>query len=170
MSTTIHHASRAVVVSLALCLTGTVASAEALASKFSFLVVEAGEDGEEKLVSRNSVKPTEIIHYELRHKNLTDSSMGGLVIAAPVPDGVTISLGSESSSVPAVFEVQAELDPEAEGLEWSTLPATRMVPDDTGTLQNEPLPEAAIVAVRWSFSEPLKAGDASLNSYRVQVN
>ena len=96
--------------------------------------------------------------------------MSGLVIAAPVPQGVTISLGSETTSVPAVFEVQAELDPENEGLEWSTLPATRVVIEADGTTREEPLPEADIAAVRWSYSEPLDPGAVGLNAYRVRVN
>lgn len=170
MSYCIARVSQAVVVGLTLSLAGTVVSADALESNFSFRIVEADASGEEVLVERNAVKPGEVIHYALRHQNKTDNSMAGLVIAAPVPAGVTITLGNEASSVPATFEVQAELDPENDGLEWSTLPAIRKIIDANGALVEEPLPAAEIVAVRWSFSEALEAGEAALNSYRVRVN
>ena len=81
-----------------------------------------------------------------------------------------LTLGAQSTSIKAVFEVQADLDPENDGLEWSTLPATRMVAGADGTLQPEPLPEDQIAAVRWTLSEPLESGEIALNSYRVRVN
>jgi len=159
-----------VVTGLAFSMLGSSVSADALESNFSFMIVETGEDGAEQLVSRGSVKPGEVIHYQLNHENTTEDAMAGLVIAAPVPEGVTITLGSESSTVPALFEVQAELDPETEGLEWSALPATRLVADASGALQEEPLPEADILAVRWSFSEALEPGASAVNGYRVRVD
>lgn len=161
---------RAAVAGIAFSLIGAAASAESLASDFSFRVVEMAQDGAEQLVERASVRPGEVIQYQIRHKNLTEEGLSGLVVAAPVPEGVTLTIGSESSTVPAVFEIQAELDPEQEGLEWSTLPAMRKVAAADGTLQEEPLPDADIAAVRWTFSEPLAADEAALNTYRVRVN
>ncbi|ATI43953.1 hypothetical protein CBW24_17580 (plasmid) [Pacificitalea manganoxidans] len=163
-------AAMALVLALPLSLGAASAAAEALESQFSYLIVETDAEGAEQLVARTSVKPGETIHYQLQHTNTTEDAMSGLVIAAPVPQGVTISLGSETTSVPAVFEVQAELDPENEGLEWSTLPATRVVIEADGTTREEPLPEADIAAVRWSYSEPLDPGAVGLNAYRVRVN
>lgn len=170
MSLSIAHVSRAVFASLAIGIAATSVSADALESHFSYSIVESDAAGQEALVSRSSVKPGEVIHYELRHENKTDGEMVGLVIAAPVPQGVTITFDGESSSIPAVFEVQAEMDPENEGLEWSTLPAVRKVADASGTLRDEPLPADEIVAVRWSLTEALEAGEAALNTYRVRVN
>ena len=117
MSYSIARVSQAVVAGLTLSLAASAVSAEALESNFSYRIVEADAAGQEILVERASVKPGEVIHYELRHQNRTDDNMAGLVIAAPVPEGVTISLGAEHSSVPALFEIQAELDPEQERLE-----------------------------------------------------
>ncbi|MCJ7873927.1 hypothetical protein [Phaeobacter sp. J2-8] len=170
MSYSIVRVSQALVAGLTFSLAASAVSAEALESNFSYRIVEIDAASAEVLVERDSVKPGEIIHYELRHENKTDGEMAGLVVAAPVPEGVTVSLDGQHSSVPAVFEVKAELDPENEGLEWSTLPAMRKVADANGALQEEPLPESDIVAVRWSFSEALDAGEIALNSYRVQVN
>lgn len=101
---------------------------------------------------------------------MTEAAMGGIVIAAPVPEGVSLQIGGETTSVPAVFEVQAELDPEQDGLEWSTLPAMRKVADADGTLREEPLPQEAVAAVRWVFSELLEPGASALNTYRVRVD
>lgn len=170
MSYSIASISRAVVAGLTLSLVATTASAEALESLFSFRIVETDAAGAETLVERSAVKPGEVIHYELRHENRTEEGMAGLVIAAPIPAGVTLTLEGAASSLPAVFEVQAEMDPESEGLEWSTLPALRRVADANGDLVEEPLPAEEIVAVRWSLSEALEAGAAALNSYRVRVN
>ena len=128
MSISVVSVSRSALAGLTLCLAGASVSAEALESNFSFLIVESDASGEETLVSRNSVKPGEVIHYQLRHENRTEEQMEGLVIAAPVPQGVTVTLGAESTSVAAVFEVQAELDPETDGPERSptkTAPCTR---------------------------------------------
>ncbi|SNR59573.1 hypothetical protein [Puniceibacterium sediminis] len=165
----IPHISRAALIGMALSMVGVSASADALSSNFSFLIVEKDESGQEKLVERASVRPGEVIHYQLSHENMTDDAMAGIVIAAPVPEGVSLTLGGETTSIEAVFEVQAELDPEQEGLEWSTLPAMRMVADADGVLQQEPLPEEEVAAVRWTFSEPLEAGETAFNSYRVRV-
>ncbi|SEK21119.1 hypothetical protein [Pacificibacter marinus] len=150
--------------------TGAPAFADGLGSTFSFLVVDTDAEGKEALVERASVKPGEVIHYVLSHENTTQDDMQGLIIAAPVPEGVTLTSGGQSSSVPSVFEVQAELDPELEGLEWSTLPAMRKVVSSDGTLREEALPEDEISAVRWTLSEALVAGETAQNTYRVRVN
>ncbi|WP_297778118.1 hypothetical protein [uncultured Roseovarius sp.] len=162
--------SRAVIAGAAMSTVGFAASADALSSTFSFLVVEMNEEGKETLVERDSVRPGEVIHYQLSHENRTVDAMAGIVIAAPVPEGVTLKTGSETTSIEAAFEVQAELDPEEEGLEWSTLPATRLVADADGVLREQPLPEAEIVAVRWTLSDPLAAGETAFNTYRVRVD
>lgn len=170
MSYSITRISQTLVAGLTLSLAATAVSADALESTFSYRIVEADDAGLETLVERSSVKPGEVIHYQLLHENKTDSELSGLVIAAPVPEGVTISLGSEQSSIPALFEVQAEMDPETEGLEWSALPAVRRIVAADGALVEEPLPDSEIVAVRWSLSEALEAGESALNTYRVRVN
>lgn len=162
--------SRALVAGAALSAIGFSASAEALASEFSFRIVETDGKGNEVLVERGTVRPGEIISYELRHENKTEDALAGLVIAAPVPEGVTLNFDGQTTSVDAVFEVQAELDPEQEGLEWSTLPAVRKVVDAEGNAEEEPLPEGEVVAVRWTFSQPLEAGATAFNSYRVRVD
>lgn len=162
--------SRAVVAGMALSMTALPATAEALSSSFSFLVVETNAEGQQEFVERSSVRPGEIIQYQLSHENTSADAMAGIVIAAPVPEGVSLTLGEETASIAAVFEVQAELDPEQEGLEWSTLPAMRLVASADGTLHEEPLPETEIASVRWTFSEPLKAGETALNTYRVRVD
>ncbi|PJE26251.1 hypothetical protein PSM7751_01394 [Pseudooceanicola marinus] len=162
--------SRAAAAGIALVLIGGTAHAESLVSDFSFRVVEVTQDGAEDLVERDSVRPGEVIQYQIRHENGTDEDLSGLVVQAPVPAGVSLTLDGQSSSIPAVFEVQAELDPKQEGLEWSTLPAVRKVLAEDGVLREEPLPEADITAVRWTLSEPLEADDVALNTYRVRVN
>lgn len=146
------------------------AHADPLNSSFSFLVVETNADGKEALVERASVKPGEVIHYVLTHANTTENDMQGLIVAAPVPEGVTLTYDGQSASVPSLFEVQAELDPELEGLEWSTLPAMRKVVSSDGTLREELLPDSEITAVRWSLMEALEAGETAQNTYRVRVN
>lgn len=162
--------SRAAIAGVALSVVGFAASADALSSSFSFVVVETSEDGKEQLVERGTVRPGEVILYQLSHQNMTEDAMAGIVIAVPVPEGVQLTLGGETTSVEAVFEVQADLDPAEDGLEWSTLPATRLVADADGTLHEEPLPEAEIASVRWTFTQPLKAGETAFNTYRVRVD
>ncbi len=162
--------SRAAAAGIALVLIGGAAQADTLVSDFSFSVVQPTQDGGEELVARDSVRPGEVIQYQIRHENGTDEDLSGLVVQAPVPQGVTLTLDGQTSSVPAVFEVQAELDPELDGLEWSTLPAVRKVLGEDGELHEEPLPESDIAAVRWTLSEPLEADGIALNTYRVRVN
>ncbi|HDZ82927.1 MAG TPA: hypothetical protein ENH56_17075 [Roseobacter sp.] len=148
----------------------SMSAAEALSSNFSFMIVETDDDGAEKLVKRETVKPGETIHYQLLHENMTEQALSGLVIAAPVPQGVSLTFGGQDTSVSAVFEVQAEMDPEIDGLEWSTLPALRKVADADGNLHEEPLPEEEVAAVRWTLSQPLEPGEIAKNSYRVRLN
>lgn len=148
---------------------GTLA-ADDLESAMTFRILDTSADGEETLVERLSVEPGEVIHYTLSHENKTEHEMQGLIVAAPVPEGVTLSLGGNSTSVPAVFEIQADLDPELEGLEWTALPAMRKVVEADGNLREEELPIEEVRAVRWSLSEALAAGEVVLTTYRVRVN
>ena len=144
--------------------------AEELRANFELFIVESDEAGLEQLVERESVKPGETIHFAIQHENLSDDAMADLVIVGPVPEGVTLKLGTEQSSHDATFEIQAEMDPELPGLEWSTLPALRKIIEDDGTVRMEPVPEDTVEAVRWTLGTSLAAGDEALNSYRVVVN
>jgi len=164
------HATTALTIAAATCLCANAAVAQALESEFSFSIIETDAQGQEQQVERDDVEPGEMIEYTVRHENTSDAALQGLVIRAPVPVGVTLKPDAEFSSIPARFEVQAELDPEQEGLEWAALPAMRRVADAQGTLIDEPLPNDAIVAVRWTLDAPLPAGGTALNGYRVQVN
>lgn len=144
--------------------------AQDLTSLFEYRVVEKDDAGEEILVERNKVRPGETIHYIISHENVAETDLSDVVIVAPVPQGVTLSVGSESSSIPANFEIQAELEPEMPGLEWSSLPAFRKVIAEDGSESLEPVPASAIEAVRWSLQDAIPSGDKAMNTYRVIVN
>lgn len=148
----------------------TPALAGDLTATVDFSVVELSSDGSEMLVERAEVRPGEVIQYNMRHENVGESDVSGLVVIGPVPAGTSFVEAGASTSVSAIFEVQAEMDPEAPGLEWSTLPATRLVADETGTLREEPLPTTAVEAVRWRIADALAEGAVALNTYRVIVN
>ncbi|PRY80160.1 putative repeat protein (TIGR01451 family) [Yoonia maritima] len=154
----------------ALALVAHTAVAQDLSSTADYKIVEMSAEGEEMLVQRSEVRPGEIIEYTLTHSNNTEMEMNGLSVFAPVPEGVTLALGSEYSSVQAQFEIQAEIDPDQDGLEWSTLPAMRTVIAEDGTKIQEPVPAEAIEAVRWNLEVALAGGEATLNTYRVVVN
>ncbi|SEQ23828.1 hypothetical protein [Thalassovita taeanensis] len=149
---------------------GGQAYADGLTSTVAFKVVEISATGEETLAERNTVRPGEVIQYVLTHSNEAETDMSGLAITAPIPEGGTVELGSETSSLPAVFEIQAEMEPENPGLEWSSLPAFRTVVDADGTERREPVPADAIAAVRWNLESALTSGETALNTYRVVVN
>ncbi len=146
------------------------AMAEALTAQFAYSIVEIDENGDEQLVERQTVRPGETIHYALVHENVSEDDLSGLVFAGPIPEGVTLAVGTQTSSAPALFEVQAELEPEVEGLEWSTWPAERRIIEADGSERMEPLPAEAVEAVRWTLDAPLPSGASALNSYRVVVN
>ena len=164
--------AKAVAISLvpALSLVPHTVSAQDLVSSADFKIVEVAADGQEMLVARGEVRPGEVIEYTLMHSNNSEVEMSGLSVFAPVPEGVTLTIGSESSSVQAQFEIQAEIDPEQEGLEWSTLPAMRTVIAEDGTKIQELVPAEAIEAVRWNLEAALAGGETTLNTYRVVVN
>ncbi|QFS83717.1 hypothetical protein FIU97_13135 [Roseivivax sp. THAF40] len=153
-----------------LSLVGAQAHAETLTSEMAYRIVAKADDGTETLIERDSVRPGETIEFEIIHSNGTEDSIDGLSVALPVPAGVTVILGEETSSVPAAFEVQAEMDPETPGLEWSTLPASRTVIETDGTARTEPLPADAVTAVRWNLEAALPSGEMTRNAYRVVVN
>lgn len=155
---------------LALLTSTASAAAQDLTSQLAYKVVTIAANGEETLEDRDMVRPGDVVHYEVVHRNGTDGDVEGLAIAMPVPQGMTIALGHEQSSLPARFEVQAELDPETPGLEWSTLPAMRIVIADDGTRRQEPLPHTEIISVRWQLEAALPSGEIATNAYRVTVN
>lgn len=158
------------VIAMTALMNAHVASAEVLTAQFDFKVVEFNDAGEEVLVARDSVRPGETIEYAMLHENVGEDDLSGLVLAGPIPDGVTLQIGSEASSVAAVFEIQAELEPEIEGLEWASWPAERKVIEADGTVRVEPLPVEEIEAVRWALNDALPGGASAENSYRVIVN
>lgn len=164
------HRKLAPLLALGLMFTASAAVAQGLQSLVTFQVVEADANGVETMVERSSVRPGETIQYAIEHTNHTDESLSGIVVVAPIPSGATFAYDSDRSSVRATFEIQAEMDPENEGLEWSTLPATRLVPAENGGFVSEPVPETAISAVRWTLARELESGAASLNTYRVTVD
>ncbi|MGY3438077.1 MULTISPECIES: hypothetical protein [unclassified Marinovum] len=156
----------------ALMLAGSTLALAAgeLRSHIDLHIVDIDESGAEELVERSTVKPGELIHFTIKHENLTDDEVNELVIVGPIPDGVSLKMGTEQSSLDATFEVQAEMDPELPGLEWSTLPAMRKIIEEDGTVRLEPVPEEIVEAVRWTLDASLPAGENALNSYRVVVN
>lgn len=157
-------------IAVAALLTAAPVFADGLTANFDYRIVEKNSDGEEMLVERKSVRPGEMIHYTLTHENGTEDDLSNLVISGPIPEGAVLVSGNESSSVPATFEVQAEMDEDLPGLEWSTLPALRKVVAEDGSETLEPVPAADIVAVRWTLEGALESGLSALNSYRVIVN
>ena len=50
------------------------------------------------------------------------------------------------------------------------MPAMRKVVAEDGTERMEPVPAAAIEAVRWTYETALMGGETAFNSYRVQVD
>lgn len=152
-------------------LAAAPAWSQELASELSFGIVETDAEGKETLVARDTIRPGEVIEYELVSRNLADTDrLESLVVGAPVPEGTTFLPASHQSSVPARFEVQADLEPKSPGLEWSELPAFRTVYAEDGSTYPEPLPASEIVAMRWSFEEPLPAGESARNTYRLRVD
>lgn len=146
-----------------------IAMADTLHSNVSFQIVDQDADGQEVLAKRDTVRPGEMLHYTVTHKNGTEMDLSDLVVMAPIPQGGRFAPASDRSSLPAAFEIQAEMDPHNEGLEWSSMPATRIVLGADGAETIEPLPMTEIRAVRWTL-EALEAGETALNSYRVVVN
>lgn len=164
-----HAATAAAAMLMALAAT-PAALAQDLTSAFDYRIVEQDAEGNELLVERTSVRPGETIHYTLIHKNTAEFDMAGLVVVAPVPQGVTFVADTQESSSEAVFEVQAELEPDQPGLEWSTMPAMRRVVDKDGSERMEALPASEIEAVRWRLQTALLSGQETLNAYRVVVD
>lgn len=158
------------VATVAFALTAQQSLAQGLESQFDYKIVEVAENGSETLVARDSVYPGEMIEYAISHVNKEQSELSGLSFFAPIPDGATLAYDTDFSSLDAIFEIQAEMDPEHEGLEWSTVPASRIVIAADGTVSNEPVPADAVEAVRWNIQSALKSGESALNTYRVVVN
>lgn len=149
---------------------GASAFAGELETEVSFDIVQTDATGSEVLIDRNTVAPGEVIQYRLANHNLTESDISGLTVLGPVPAGTTFVPDAMTSNLDAEFEVQAEMDPELPGLEWSTLPAVRIVIDENGNRAEEALPNEEIEMVRWRIDGAIGEGETALNTYRVQVN
>lgn len=145
------------------------AGAEVIKAEVSFGIVEMDAEGNPTLAQRATVSPGEIIEYQLRHENRSDGAISGLTVMGPIPSGTRFVAEEMGSTVDAVFEVQAEMDPELEGLEWSALPAVRTLIAADGTRTTEALPAEEVVSVRWRLGAELESGEAALNTYRVLV-
>ncbi|MGB0798453.1 MAG: hypothetical protein ACPGRD_03950 [Planktomarina sp.] len=146
-----------------------VAAAQDLQSRVSFQIVETDVDGNETFETRTTVAPGETLEYSIQHMNGTDDDLQSLIVFAPIPAGASFAPDTQATSVKASFEVQAEMDPENEGLEWSSLPATRLVENADGVQSEQPLPASEIKAVRWNLAT-LESGATAQNTYRVTIN
>jgi hypothetical protein len=149
-------------------LTPATASAELL-SEMKAYVVTTGDDGQPSYETADTVKPGQVIMYQMTHTNTFDNSIGGVAIVGPVPDGSILIANSYATSKPATVEVRGEFDADEPGEEWSTLPATRTIIRADGSRTTEILGEESFTAIRWKLDGSLQAGEEVINQYRVRV-
>jgi len=139
-----------------------LAAGDAVSSRMDAYRVTQSADGKESLEPAKSLKPGEVIEYQITYEN-SDAArpVKDLKINAPVPAGTVFVDGSAKSSMPAQLRFSAD-----SGKTWGPAPLKRKSADGKG---EEDVPASQYSNLQWLSQEPLKQGHSQKYSYRVRV-
>lgn len=157
-----------VAVTAALVLSGGVVLADAKPEiKVRLLenlrVPEDGRDTWVEMPDGKEVRPGDQIRYTVELTNAGNSEASLPRAFGPIPTGTAFVAGT--ASVAEGLQVEYSIDG---GKNYSAQP-TIVVKDEDGTQRTVPAPPERYTIVRWTWREPLSAGNQIQVSYQVRV-
>ena len=130
--------------------------------------VVTDENGQEKTVWQTlegnaTVKPGDVLRYQVASSNSGDLSAEELVITQPIPAEMTFVLGSQkgNNAAEATYSIDGGDTFVAEPMVEVTLP--------NGDVEMRPAPAEAYTHIKWNFTEALDAAEAVAVSNEVTV-
>lgn len=139
-----------------------LAQSDAVSSHMDAYRVTTAADGKEVLETAKSLKPGEVIEYQITYENSEAAKpVSNLKINAPVPAGTSYVDGSAKSNAKADLRFSTDT-----GKSWGKAPLKRKRADGKG---EEDVPASQYSNLQWLSQEPLKQGHSQKYSYRVRV-
>ncbi len=134
-----------------------------LVSKMSAYVKSGSGDAWIALAKGKPVDPGQVIEYRINNANKSGSSIRGLVIAGPIPNGTAYVADSAKSAVAAQLEVLIE------GEKWQLFPGRKTIKGKDGKPQRIQAGPADYKSLRWKVTGEVPKGAVVKQSYRVRV-
>jgi uncharacterized repeat protein (TIGR01451 family) len=118
-----------------------------------------GEDGKDKLVAAERVRPGDVVEYRATYSNTGKDGVKELQATLPVPFGMHFVPGSAQPA-----NVQASLD----NRKFEPLPIKRKVTLPDGKVEEREVPASEYKALRWPVGA-LAGGKSTVVSARMEV-
>ncbi|MGB9824110.1 MAG: hypothetical protein ACPLN0_06670 [Candidatus Hydrothermia bacterium] len=136
---------------------------EPVISNLKVYKVIKNEKGEELKVSADSVKPGDILEYELTYKNVSSNNVENLTPLMKIPDNTEFIGGSAKSSLPSLIEFSID-----NGRTYKKPPIFKEIIEN-GKKRRIKVPPSEYTNVRWTLRVPLKPGNEVKFYMRVKV-
>lgn len=144
-------------------LTVTQADVPLLGTMEAFVVEK--KDDKEKLIAAQDVEPNQVVEYQLTYTNKGASSISGLTVVGPVPEGT--SYVSNTALADGVANLKVSIDG---GLTFESEPVTREVVKENGEVIETVISTEQYTHLQWIAQGAIEAeGGKQLYRYRVKV-
>ena len=144
-------------------LTVTQADVPLLGTMEAFVVEK--KDDKEKLIAAQDVEPNQVVEYQLTYTNKGASSISGLTVVGPVPEGTSYVSNTALADVTANLKVSID-----GGLTFEAEPVTREVVKENGEVIETVISAEQYTHLQWIAQGPIEAeGGKQLYRYRVKV-
>ena len=130
-----------------------------ISSELVLSAIVMADDGKERLVSTNSVKPGEVFQYTNTYKNQSSQLVKQLVATLPIPAEAQF-VTSSASPAGAMASVDGKV--------FEPVPLIRKVKQADGRVIDQPVPIAEYRFLRWPARD-VAAGANFVASARVRV-
>ncbi len=140
---------------------GSALADEPVSSRMDAYRVVTATNGSEQLEAAASVKPGDVIEYQIVYDNAGARSVSDLRINGPIPSGTLYVDGSARTTVRSQLKFSAD-----GGASWQAAPVKRKSADGK---RDEAVPPTAYTNVQWTAQEPLQQGASQKYRYRVRV-
>jgi len=135
-----------------------------ITSKMEAFVVEFNDDKEE-LKEANNVEPDQLVEYQMTYVNKSESSINGLTVVGPVPDGTSYVSATAKADVEASLLVSVD-----GGKSFQPEPVIRTETKTNGEVVEVVVPPSEYTHLKWLASSAINAdGGRQFYSYRVRV-
>ncbi|OED42493.1 hypothetical protein AB833_07225 [Chromatiales bacterium (ex Bugula neritina AB1)] len=132
--------------------------------KLEAFVVEFKDD-KESLVAATDVEPNEVLEYRLTYVNKGESSISGMTVVGPVPEGTSYLGNSATADTAASLMVSID-----GGRTFELEPVKRNIVKNNGEMIEQIVPPEEYTHLQWTAEDSIKAsGGKQFYSYRVRV-
>lgn len=146
-----------------LCSSIVLAEAPILGTMQAFIVEI--ENDKETLKEAEKVEPKQLVEYQMTYVNKGDSSINGLTVVGPVPEGTEYVSDTADADVSSQLLVSID-----GGKTFESEPVIRLETKASGEVVEKLIPPTEYTHLQWKAKNPINAeGGKQIYSYRVRV-